>query len=361
MMNERINLKAEHVLVCLRYGIGDLTMELPVLEELRKALPASRITALGAQPAVQLLEHTPLVDRLEAYSRWDIYDWYDSGSEEVAGWIRQWLRAERFEAVFDASHAPPVVRDALYRACPNAVDYHLAAENRTLICGGSGVDAIKEGILRGWGLSVDPDRVPCITPTAGELEFADILLSALPESHSLIGISVAASSPLKTWPREYFIQVVNELSLRDDCSFVLLSGPEQQSECHDLVQRLAAPDRTMLVCNLHLRKAAALLSRCHGFIGNDSGLMHVAAAVGTPPVAVFGPTDPDVYLPRWINASAACTPVSCPHRKIASFGHPACVVAGQCFTQHNCIRQLAPDLVCEMIRRICRQPQYEHR
>lgn len=358
MTKQHANIKAEHVLVCLRYGIGDLTMELPVLQELRQALGGSHITALGAEPAIQLLEETSLADRLISYSRWNICDWYDSGNEQTAREIHQWLRGEQFDAIFDAAHTPPVVRNELYRSCKHSIDYHPLAETRILIRGGSGVDAIKEGVQQGWGLSVDPERSPVISPSSAELEFADMLLSALPRHQSLIGISVSTSSPLKTWPRQNFLRVINQLTAIDHCAFVLLAGPQQNSDCQDMIQHLAAPEQTLLVCNLHLRKAAALLSRCDAYIGNDSGLMHVAAAVGTTPVAIFGPTDPDVYLPRWLSASAACASVPCPHRKLASFGHPACVVAGTCFTQQHCINQLAPDFVSELIRRTCRQLQY---
>ncbi|MCE5186498.1 MAG: glycosyltransferase family 9 protein [Planctomycetaceae bacterium] len=345
-----MDLKAEHVLVCLRYGIGDLTMELPALEELRKALPISRLTALGAEPAIQLLEGTGLADRILSYRRWHITDWYVSGNEETARQVRRWLMDENFDAVFDAAHAPPVVRDEIYRRCPNAIDYHGAAEHRVLVRGGGGVEAIKEGILRGWGLPVDPDRAPCIRLTSPELEFADLLLSALPDRQWLIGLSLEASSPLKTWSRQNFVRVINDLTSHDDAVFVLLAGPGQASQCQAILHQLDLPDRVLPVCNLHLRKAAALLSRCDAFLGNDSGLMHLAAAVGTSPIAIFGPTDPDVYLPRWLNARAARSSVQCPHRKTAAFGHPACVIAQTCFTHQNCIAQLDPDFICGLLR-----------
>lgn len=360
-MNERVDLKAEHILLCLRYGIGDLTMELPVLAELRRALPASRITALGAMPAIQLLEAAGLADRFVSYSRWGISDWYAGGDDQAARQIRSWLHKEQFEAVFDASHAPPVVRNEIYRACDNSLDYHQAAEQRILIRGGSGIEAIKEGVRRGWGLAVDPSSVPSLIPVRAELEFADMLLSALPSRRMLIGISIAASSPVKTWPDQNFVRVINDLAINDDCSFVLLADSDAGERCQRLMQSLALPERVLLVCNLHLRKVAALLSRCQAYVGVDSGLMHVAAAVGTPPVAIFGPTDPDVYLPRWLSSAAAVAPVQCPHRRLAAFGHPACVVAGRCLTGQNCIHHVTSDFVAGLIRQTTETLQYDKR
>jgi ADP-heptose:LPS heptosyltransferase len=360
-MTERVDLKAEHILLCLRYGIGDLTMELPVLEELRRALPASRITALGAEPAIQLLETSGLADRVLNYNRWGISDWYSGGAEQAARQVRSWLRKEQFEAAFDASHAPPVVRNEIYRACANSLDHHHAAEQRILVRGGSGIDAIKEGIWRGWGLGVDPSSVPGLIPVRAELEFADLLLSVLPSRRMLIGISIAASSTVKAWPDQNFIKVINDLTVNDNCSFVLLAGPDSSERCRTLMQSLALPERVLLACNLHLRKVAALLSRCHAYVGVDSGLMHVAAAVGTPPVAIFGPTDPDVYLPRWLSSAAAVAPVQCPHRKLAAFGHPACVVAGRCLTGQHCIHHVTADCVAGLIRQTTEALQYDKR
>ena len=57
-----------------------------------------------------------------------------------------------------------------------------------------------------------------------------------------------------------------------------------------------------IVQNLHLRRVAALLSQCELYVGNDSGLMHLAAAVGTPVVILFGPTAPHLYLPGWVRS-----------------------------------------------------------
>jgi ADP-heptose:LPS heptosyltransferase len=350
MMSERVDLKAEHILLCLRYGIGDLTMELPVLEELRRALPASRITALGAEPAMELLETAHLADRFISYRRWGISDWYSGGDDQTARQVRQWLHQEQFDAAFDAWHTPPVVRNEIYRACENCFDHHQAAETRVLVRGQSGIEAIKEGILCGWGLTIDPSRVPGLTPIRAELELADMLLSVLPSRSKVIGVSIAASSSVKAWPEQNFQKLINELSINDNCSFVLLADSGSSNRCRELMQNLALPERVLLVCNLHLRKVAALLSRCHAYVGVDSGLMHVAAAVGTPPVAVFGPTDPDVYLPRWLNSAAAVVPVPCPHRKLASFGRPACVVAGQCLTGQHCIHQVTADFVAGLIR-----------
>ena len=67
--------------------------------------------------------------------------------------------------------------------------------------------------------------------------------------------------------------------------------------------------------NLPLPTVAGILSKCRAYLGNDSGITHIAAAVGTPMLAIFGPTDPDVWGPRGENVTiirgrAPCSPCS---------------------------------------------------
>ncbi len=62
-----------HILVCWRYGIGDVMMQLPTMEALRRSAPAARITALGAAPATELLDGAGLVDDIVALSALDCF------------------------------------------------------------------------------------------------------------------------------------------------------------------------------------------------------------------------------------------------------------------------------------------------
>jgi ADP-heptose:LPS heptosyltransferase len=105
-----------------------------------------------------------------------------------------------------------------------------------------------------------------------------------------------------------------------------------------------------IVQNLHLRQVAALLSQCRLYLGNDSGLMHLATAVGTPVVILFGPTVPHLYLPRSVRSQAVTSGVACPYRPRRAFGHPRCVLAGSCLTGTPCIQTIDPAPVCTTVK-----------
>jgi heptosyltransferase-2 len=78
----------------------------------------------------------------------------------------------------------------------------------------------------------------------------------------------------------------------------------------------------------------ALLSQCHLFLGNDSGAMHVAAAVGLPVVAVFGPTDPD-----------GTSPVTTRHSIVQQKPYCSPCFLKRCPTDHRCMKSVTPEMV----------------
>jgi len=98
----------------------------------------------------------------------------------------------------------------------------------------------------------------------------------------------------KCWPAERFARLIRSLG----AAVLLLEGPADSAPCRRVEQ--LAPTGTHLVkaSGLSVAQAAALLARCRSYVGNDSGLSHLAAALGVPTVAVFGPTDPSVWAPR---------------------------------------------------------------
>ena len=101
---------------------------------------------------------------------------------------------------------------------------------------------------------------------------------------------------------------------------------------------------------------AALQSRCRLWLGNDTGLTHLAAAVGTPVVATFGPTCPELYLPRSSPAlPAGGEGVACPHRHPESLSPPDCWHVGRCLLgERSCIDRVSVDEVHARVERLLR-------
>jgi len=153
-----------------------------------------------------------------------------------------------------------------------------------------------------------------------------------------------ASAPLKRWPTERFAAAADRLAADTGRPLLLVDGP-QHAVGDALRSALRGEARVVRVGAIPLRRLAALLERCGILVCNDTGIMHMAAAVATPVVAVFGPTSPHIYLPPSSTAFAAGgADIQCPHRNTRSLHPPGCWAADRCLiAEHGCIERASVD------------------
>ena len=113
----------------------------------------------------------------------------------------------------------------------------------------------------------------------------------------LVMVHPGSGGKTKRWPLERFLSVA--WKIRDRGAFVVFfSGPAEEDDILDQLERFSrSADGFVHVSDADLTALAALLGQCGAYVGNDSGVSHLAAAVGAPTVALFGPTDPGVWGP----------------------------------------------------------------
>jgi len=154
--------------------------------------------------------------------------------------------------------------------------------------------------------------------TDSEMKKAKDFLKSLTCNNSFIkekkiGIHTGSSSfknhVHRRWPKEYFLEVVNYF----DNKLFFLFGTEEEKKENLFIQKNCKYSNVIIVENKPIREVASIIKNLDMFISNDSGLMHVAAAVGTPVIAIFGPTNP-VWVRPWckkfkvIGAKLKCSP-----------------------------------------------------
>jgi ADP-heptose:LPS heptosyltransferase len=324
----------QRVLVCLRYGIGDVVMELPALRALRAEWPDAQLCALGAWPALELLEGDPLFQRIVSIQGFGFHHWGDEGTAEARAELKQWCRDAGFDHVIDAFHAPPGIRRMLAELSITALNTtgDLARADET-----GGARSIWRNAVHAWGLArsahLPPPALFMSTRArqAAEAFFEQRGLGRRP----VIAIAPIASSPLKRWPVERTAELMRRLHDEHACDH-LVFGLAPEDRALPLLERSVARRAFHSVELMHLQTTAALIARCDAFVGNDTGLMHISAAVGTPTVAVFGPTSPRVALPDGARAIAPSLP--CSYRLEDRFGPPQCVLEGRCLVrEQSCI------------------------
>ncbi len=336
-----MNPDARNILLCLRYGIGDLITELPAIQRLREVLPRATITALGAKPATEILDGDRRVDRVVSIQQWGIQHVGDAADERVHRQFVDWLKANQFDLILDPSHAATVVRQAIYDSGVPIGDSDGACLEAGLAQGMDGLSAVKNAIRLGWGIDVPASYHPTMDLRPDEIAWARRFLEQQATTEHLVGLSLGASDDLKRWPVMQFGRLCRHLAGELGARVLLIVGPQEIGLLSDLQDEIDALDLEIVV-GLHLRQVAALLSFCRLYVGNDSGLMHLAAAVRTPVVVFFGPTIPPLYLPCWVQSRAIVSPMECPYRLSRSFGHPRCILAGQCLLGTPCINAIEP-------------------
>ncbi|MDE2029415.1 MAG: glycosyltransferase family 9 protein [Alphaproteobacteria bacterium] len=158
------------------------------------------------------------------------------------------------------------------------------------------------------GLIPPPDPHIWVAPEA-EQEANKLL----PSGKQILALGPAANWPLKQWPVGHFIALVATLTGTggplEDAAVMILADGRERDQIAPLLQ--AIPDaRRIEIIGRDLQTAAACLKRARLYAGNDSGLMHLSAALGTPTLGLFGPGFPHVYGPWGKNCAFVTTPES---------------------------------------------------
>jgi heptosyltransferase-3 len=142
-------------------------------------------------------------------------------------------------------------------------------------------------------------ELPVLRPRPQDDEAILPFLQRLPPH--FLAVHPGSGSPRKNWPATRFAELVRDLT--GDSPFLVVKGPADETAVGGLLGRRSA----VVASGLPLRVLGALLSRAGLYVGNDSGVSHLAAASGAPTFALFGPTPPDVWAP--IGPRVACLQV----------------------------------------------------
>lgn len=253
--------------------IGDAVLSTAVIQPLRKYFPDAHITFLVGPRAFNLLATEPNIDATFVY--------HNRG--EHAGWkgrlrLIKTLRHEKFDLVVN-------LRDSLTARC-------IGAEHWGMVRGESNRHAVTRylEVLQQHGVDT-ADAHPHLQLTEAEQTFAHRFLTeaGITSERLLIGIHPGGNWEYKLWDAEKYALVANALCKEQNAAILLFAGPNERELQTQVSEMMDIPP--ILVQTENLRHLAALVSLCDVYIGNDTGPMHIAAAMDTPVVALFGSTN----------------------------------------------------------------------
>jgi heptosyltransferase-2 len=209
------------------------------------------------------------------------------------------------------------------------------------------------------GLDIPPvDARPRVSVRPATLARADALLAA----HGLGRVATAAARYVgfapgaayghaKRWPPRRVAETIVRLSRESKVACVIVGAGSDRDSGRE-IESLLPPDvhAVNLVGRTDLRQLAGVISRCAGFVSNDSGAMHLAAALGVPVVAIFGPTDERVTSPLASGASAGVTAAVMPEVLTHSVFCRPCMLR-DCPIDHRCMNGITVDTVVGAVSR----------
>ena len=282
----------KNILVTRLRFMGDIILTTPLLAALRHNYPDANISYLGETPYLSLLENHPCVDTLLPLNRSSFnrsahlyfglltkkYDLAIDLYGNPRSAFLTWLSGARIRIGGDFRgrryfYTMPIKNDGTVKT---AVQFHLS-----------------------YLAPLDIEWTTTTTriyPTDDELQWADnyLLENNYHPEKTIIGIHPGATWPAKKWLPDRFAQVANQLA-HEGHQVLFTMGPGEEDLIANVLSHCRFPVFRPRV--LSLRQLAALLQKMTLYIANDCGPLHLAPAVGTPVIGIFGPGEPEIWFP----------------------------------------------------------------
>jgi lipopolysaccharide heptosyltransferase II len=284
--------------------VGDLIMTTPLLEVIQRHYPDAHITYVAGNWSKVIAEHHPAVHEV-----------LDCGTVGISGRYRlsdymkfAWqLRQHHFDLAFVLDRSPmltllPWLANVPRRVGPDSLGRGFSLTDRVPVSTSRTqlqhqVDIYLD-LARALRLSIDHPRMRFVPTEAERRDIQPVQqtrVAVFPGGGSNPGMQLTA----KRWSLDGYREIVRRL-VQDLHMQVLLIGGKEDFELNEsLLAPLDVPAGSVLnlAGQTQFGETAAYLESCALFIGNDSSPMHLAAAVGTPVIAIFGPTSPEEYGP----------------------------------------------------------------
>lgn len=276
---------APRILVLRGGAIGDFVVTLPAIRLLRERWPAAHIELVGYPHIASLAAAGGLVDRVRSLDSADIARLF-SLRPDLPDEQREYLRS--FHVVLSYLYDPyRTVRQNLEDAGVRQVLYV-----SPLVKSGHAVEQLLEPLAE---LAIYPEGPVCPTLSLTEPHRADGRQRRAAFGPRIVALHPGSGSPKKNWPLAGFLSLAEAIEKDTGMTAVFLLGEADEGIARKLKE--VAPELPVLPGG-NLVELAGFLSACEAYVGNDSGITHLAAALGIPVVALYGPTDPATWGAR---------------------------------------------------------------
>lgn len=335
--------KIKRLLIRSTNWIGDAVMTTPAVRAIRHNFPGAHISLLAKPWVAPVFAHSPHVDQIIIYEA-------NGRHRGIRGTVRlaRDLRAYRFDAAILLQNAVEAALIAFMAGIPHRIGFDTDARRLLLTHPVRCTRAIKSihqtgyylKMIEGAGLVGGGQHLE-LSIGIEDRQRAERTLSAhgITPDRRVVGLNPSATfGPAKQWFPERYAALGDRLSNNLDATILLFGGPSDRKLGQDIVRMMAAPVID-LSGRTSLGEAMALIDRCNAFVTNDSGLMHVAAALNTPLVAIFGSTNSTTTSPYSETSRIVRVPIEC-----SPCMQPVCPLGHM-----NCMKQVTVQMVSDAV------------
>ena len=309
---------ARNILIRSTNWIGDAIMTTPAVRSIRHNFPEARITLLALPWVADVFRACPHIDHIFIYDKQGQHRGF-RGKLRLASELRQ----HRYDLTILLQNAFEAALITFLARIPVRGGYTTDGRGLLLTHGVRKDPAIKtkhqvhyyQEMIEGLGLRRSENSLELFLDPTAEQE-ADALINKVLQGEKRDNIPViglnpgAAYGPAKCWPATKYAELARRLS-QETGGLIVIFGTAADQEAATEISAVAGERVLDLTGKTTLAQALACIARCSVFVTNDSGLMHVATALNTPLVAVFGSTDHIATGPYSEQATVVRQPVEC--------------------------------------------------
>jgi heptosyltransferase-2 len=339
------------VLVFHTAFIGDILLMLPLVQVVRKHFPDSRIAVVAIPAASESLLNHPAIDNVIIYDK----KGRDAGFQGMIG-LGKRLKGQSFDLALVPHRS---IRSALIvwlARIPRRVGFSNSAgkfffTDLVPYVRKSHESSRNLSLLAPLGIRSFDRELPALYPSEKDVERIDDLLGRRDavsrfNADRAIGIAPGSVWNTKRWPKEHFI-ALGRMLLAEGFSLALIGGTDDRQLCFEIESSLESGQVLNAAGSLTLLQSAELIRRCKAIVSNDSAPTHMAVAMRTPVVAIYGATVPEFgFAPQGEHDVVLETQgLSC--RPCSIHGGEACPIK-----TFVCMRNISADMVFEKIQSV---------
>ena len=281
---------AGRILVIRGGAIGDFILTLPALRALREAFPQAKVEVLGYLKIADLARFAGLADGAKAIEAPALAGFFAAEGTLDADWTEYF---GRFDVVLSYLYDPDGIFQNNVRRCRPANSKSAAdAKALTFIQGHHRPD--EGGDIHAAEVLLEPLKQLAVFAADSRPQ---IRISRRNAAGNRLALHPGSGSLSKNWPVECWRQLIAQIQAETKWNLLLVGGEAERETFQRLKPTLDASRSRLKFC-APLPQLASLLAECGGFIGHDSGISHLAAAVGLPGLVLWGESKETVWRPR---------------------------------------------------------------